>query len=175
MISTTYNLIPSAVAIILSLDSIKDARKLFRLFKSIIEYQALVDILLDENDNLLKIFRVLRQIFFFFYWFFDNISIAYKVKLFRGNFKKFNVIASTFWLFSVLLAIPVLYIEYKTNRHSKNAKNNLLDSIKYCFDILPALRDSNLLEKSLKVQVRKEIAAIGGMISASITTYELIT
>ena len=94
----------------------KDARKIFRLFKSIIEYQKLVDILLDDEDNLLKIFRVLGQVFFFFYWFFDNISIVYKIKLFKGDFKKYNKVASIFWLLSLVISIPVCAIQSKIVR-----------------------------------------------------------
>lgn len=97
-------------------EAVKDARKIFRLFKSIIEYQKLVDILLDDEDNLLKIFRVLGQVFFFFYWFFDNISIVYKIKLFKGDFKKYNKVASIFWLLSLVISIPVCAIQSKIVR-----------------------------------------------------------
>lgn len=96
-------------------ESVKDARKLFRLFKSIVEYQKLIDILLDDEDNLLKIFRVLGQIFFFFYWFFDNISIVLKIKLFKGDYAKHNILASIFWLLSLVTTIPVYAIQAKFN------------------------------------------------------------
>jgi hypothetical protein len=61
------------------------------------------------------VFRVLGQIFFFFYWFFDNISIAIKIKLIKGNFKKLNILASIFWLLSLLVAIPVNAIQARTS------------------------------------------------------------
>jgi hypothetical protein len=73
----------------------------------------LKEILLDDEDDLLKVFRVLGQIFFFFYWFFDNFSIACKINLIKGNFNKLNIIASVFWLLSLLIAIPVNAIQAK--------------------------------------------------------------
>lgn len=88
----------------------KDTRKIFRLFKSIIEYQKLVAILLDDDDNLLKIFRILAQILFLFYWLFDNISILCKIKLLKGNYAKYNKLTSIFWTLSLLVSVPVLFI-----------------------------------------------------------------
>jgi hypothetical protein len=112
------------------------------LFKSIIEYQKLISILLDDHDNALKIFRVLGQVCFFFYWFFDNISIACKIKFFKGDFVKFRIVASIFWFFSLLVSIPTLFIQQKNNPNKEEAKVQLLDSIKYTFDLFPALNDS---------------------------------
>lgn len=132
-------------------ESIKDARKLFRLLKSIIEYQKLIDILLDDEDDLLKLFRVLGQICFFFYWFFDNISILCKIKLLKGDFTKLNILASVFWLASLLISIPVLAIQAKRNPDHCMAKNQYLDSIKYIFDLLPASKESRVLAKLFEV------------------------
>ena len=134
-----------------AIESAKDARKLFRLFKSIIEYQKLIDILLDDEDNLLKVFRVLGQVFFFFYWFFDNISIIYKIKLFKGNHLKYNIVASIFWLLSLLVSVPVCAIQAKITNDARLKKRYYLDAIKYAFDIFPATQDSRVVSKLVKM------------------------
>ena len=129
---------------------------------------------MDDDDNWLKIFRVVGQVFFFFYWFFDNICIACKIKILKGNYMKYHTIASIFWLLSLLLSIPVLYISYRSNPHSSKPNIQLLDMIKYCFDLLPATRDSKILQKLIKKNINAEFASLGGMVSASITTYEIL-
>lgn len=112
-----YSLKPYFVFFILtSVESVKDTRKVFRLFKSIVEYQKLLDVLLDDEDDLLKVFRVLAQVCFFFYWFFDNISIVYKIKLFKGDYRKHNLVASIFWLLSLVISIPVCTIQAKLTK-----------------------------------------------------------
>ena len=144
MIIILYNSKHYPVLTLCYSESVKDARKIFRLFKSIIEYKQLITILLDDDDNILKIFRVLGQICFFFYWFFDNISIIYKIKLFKGNFSKLNKIASIFWLLSLIIMIPVCLIQSKLEKKKKTKRLFLLDSIKYTFDLLPATNDSEI-------------------------------
>lgn len=112
-----YSLKPYFVFFILtSVESVKDTRKVFRLFKSIVEYQKLLDVLLDDEDDLLKVFRVLAQVCFFFYWFFDNISIVYKIKLFKGDYRKHNLVASIFWLLSLVISIPMCTIQAKLTK-----------------------------------------------------------
>lgn len=160
-----------------NVESVKDARKLFRLFKSIVEYQKLVDILLDDEDNLLKVFRVLGQVFFFFYWFFDNISIVYKIKLFKGNFKKYNIVASVFWLLSLLVSVPVCAtqaIQAKQRKDAKAWKKFTLDAIKYAFDLFPASHDSTLDSRIFKLEIHPFLIAVFGFISATISTYQNI-
>lgn len=46
----------------------RNARKLFRLFKSINEYQKLVEILGKKGSTFDKTFNVLNRIFFLLYW-----------------------------------------------------------------------------------------------------------
>ena len=46
----------------------RNARKLFRLFKSINEYQKLVDILGKKGNTLDKVLNILSRVFFLLYW-----------------------------------------------------------------------------------------------------------
>ena len=59
----------------------RDARKLFRLFKSINEYQKIIELIkkgsLDPTNLILQIGTRLG---FLLYWFFDNIAILCAIK-----------------------------------------------------------------------------------------------
>ena len=130
--------------------------------------------MLDDEDNLLKVFRVLGQVCFFFYWFFDNISIVYKIKLIKGNFLKHQILASVFWLLSLLISVPVCAIQAKYSKDQKSYQKNMLDSVKYAFDILPALEDSAFMRKFFNLKIHPVLVGAGGFISASISTYQNI-
>lgn len=47
----------------------RNARKLFRLFKSINEYQKLIEILGKKGSTFDKTFNALNRIFFLLYWY----------------------------------------------------------------------------------------------------------
>jgi hypothetical protein len=52
----------------------RDARKLFRLGKSIVEYQKMIQLSNQKGvPQHKKILNVLSRLGFFFYWIFDNI------------------------------------------------------------------------------------------------------
>ena len=144
------------------------------MFKSLIEYQKLIAILLDDRDNWIKVFRVLGQICFFFYWFFDNISIACKIKILKGNHTKINTVAAFFWLLSLAISIPILLYESRTNPDPEDKRRQILDAIKYSFDLLPSSKESKVFLKLFKKDVTDELYAIGGLISATISTYQVI-
>lgn len=152
----------------------REARKLFRLFKSIIEYQKLIAILLDDRDDWLKVFRVLGQVCFFFYWFFDNISIACKINIIRGNHLRNNTVAACFWLASLLISIPVLLIESRHTKDPIERHRQLLDAAKYTFDLLPAGKESAVVHKIMGWQISPELQAVGGLTSGLISTVQVI-
>lgn len=121
---------------------------------------------------------MLGQIFFFFYWFFDNISIVYKIKLFKGNFKKYNIVASIFWLLSLLVSVPVCStqaVQARQRKDTKSWKKYTLDAIKYAFDIFPASHDASLDSRIFKMEIHPLIIAVFGFMSAMISTYQNIS
>ena len=59
------------------LEHMNTARKLFRLFKSLIEYGTMKKLMSDPIKNALPI---IARIAFASYWFFDNIAILIKIK-----------------------------------------------------------------------------------------------
>jgi hypothetical protein len=85
----------------------RDARKLFRLFKSINEAKKIKDLLKQDlnTDNLLNI---LIRSFFAFYWFFDNLNILSKLKILKQDPKQMAKIGSTFWLLALVVNLILL-------------------------------------------------------------------
>ena len=84
----------------------RDARKLFRLFKSLMEYQKIQELLKKPDAPHRKILNILSRLGFFFYWIFDNIQILGKVKyLPKVDVEKAGKRASFFWLLALLFSI----------------------------------------------------------------------
>lgn len=99
----------------------RDARKLFRLFKSINEAKKIKDLtngVLDVNLGL----NILIRAFFLLYWFFDNLNILSKIKLLDFDPKKMAKIGSTFWLIALVTNLVLLV-------------RNLLANLKKCSDL----------------------------------------
>lgn len=99
----------------------RDARKLFRLFKSVNEAKKIKDLtngVLDANLGL----NILIRAFFLLYWFFDNLNILSKIKLLDFDPKKMAKIGSTFWLIALVTNLVLLV-------------RNLLANLKKCSDL----------------------------------------
>ena len=99
----------------------RDARKLFRLFKSVNEAKKIKDLtngVLDINLGL----NILIKAFFLLYWFFDNLNILSKIKLLDFDPKKMAKIGSTFWLIALVTNLVLLV-------------RNLLANLKKCSDL----------------------------------------
>jgi hypothetical protein len=94
------------------IEGMADARKLFRLFKWINEYQKTMDFL-DKPpegwDQLDIIGNILARLSFAGFWAFDNLFILAKLKIIRRNSESFKKPAQFFWwlglLFNLILAL----------------------------------------------------------------------
>lgn len=61
--------------------AMRDARKLFRLFKSLNEYKKLMDLLKKDQSLEDLILSIITRIGFLLYWIFDNLAILSKIKI----------------------------------------------------------------------------------------------
>lgn len=115
----------------------RDARKLFRLFKSVNEAKKIKDLCAQEM-NIENILNILIRGFFLLYWFFDNLNILSKIKILQQDPKKMAKIGSTFWLLALVTNLVVLIKNLHSNIHKSNALKRY-----YSVDleiIMPALR-----------------------------------
>lgn len=95
----------------------RDARKLFRLFKTINEAKKIKDLLKQQPtvDNTLNI---LVRGFFGVYWLFDNLNILSKIKILQHNPKKMGKYGATFWLLALLTNLILLIRNLAANSNS---------------------------------------------------------
>ena len=90
----------------------RDARKLFRLAKSLVEYKKMQELYAQKSPQHLKILNILSRLGFFFYWIFDNIQILAKVKFLEGVDKeKAGKRAAFFWFLGLVFSVSVVVIQ----------------------------------------------------------------
>jgi len=98
------------------------ARKLFRLFKSLMEYKKIMALLKNSTmEATEKYLNVICRLAFFFYWVFDNIQVLTKVKFFSFmELKTATRYAQKFWLSGIFLSIVIAVMNMQ-----KTAKQEL--------------------------------------------------
>ncbi len=101
---------PSLVTISYYSGAMKDARKLFRLFKSINEYKKILDLLQKKNDTPTLVLNLLVRVGFLCYWIFDNLTILSKIKILDFDAKEMARTGANFW-FLALLANLILTLK----------------------------------------------------------------
>ena len=85
------------------------ARKLFRLFKSLNEWDTIRKHLNDPMKNALPI---LARAAFFFYWLFDNLAVLIKIKFIQNwDVKAMSRRAAKFWLLGIWLTILIALMD----------------------------------------------------------------
>ena len=86
--------------------SMADARKLFRLAKSLLEYHKLQQLLNSKTSGTKLIVNILCRVSFFIYWIFDNLFILTKTK-FLSSFDKarMQLRAGQFWTLGLIFSL----------------------------------------------------------------------
>lgn len=99
-------------------EAMKDARKLFRLFKSFKEYAKLLEVLAKKDIRLEDlILNVVTRVGFLLYWLFDNLAILSKLKILNMDVKQLGKRGATFWfialLSTLLLTLKNIFINFR--------------------------------------------------------------
>ena len=83
------------------------ARKLFRLFKSLNEYQTIKGYL-TGGKAMENILPIAARLAFLFYWLFDNLAVLIKINFIKGyDLKAMSRRAAKCWLTGILLSIVI--------------------------------------------------------------------
>ena len=179
----------------------RDARKLFRLFKSVNEYHKILQILnKGGEDEIDYILSILSRLFFAGYWFFDNLVILCIVKFFKQEAKKYNKIGMWFWFLALITGLSqsiksFIFLNQREKRILKNLgeakedeieskrkllrqirlqkKDQLLNILKQLGDLIPASQGSEIVPKLFKKNFNDGWIGMGGFISAVITSAQL--
>lgn len=180
-------------------EGMRDARKLFRLFKSVNEIQKIKQMLLKPQfDNEIDfLLNLLARLGFLGYWFFDNLQILAKLKLMKRPASQFLKPAMFFWwlgivftlIFSLkklrklnkeLFAVQAIILrEPEKAKDLEGKQKTLMSSIQDCYrqiakclgDFLPSGSGWGLFQL-LGINVSDSIIGVGGFISGAIACYE---
>ena len=176
-----------------------DARKLFRLFKWVNEYQKIVDMLGKPElgwDEIDLIINILTRLGFVMFWIFDNQFILSKIKFIGGNVDTFKKGAMTGWwiglTWNILYSLKQLkklakeqgdLVKASSNSSNKEAfkarfkqvsekRNKAYRTLIKCFgDWIVSGTGSGIWPK-IGINFNEGVMALGGSVSGVIATWE---
>lgn len=171
-----------------------DARKMFRLAKSLNEYETITKLLNNPGlDTVATILQLLARSSFFIYWIFDNLTILSKIKVLKFEAKSWSRPGMTCWfigiLFSLLLLIRNLLgsfaQESALRSFAKTPETNekidkllaarkilYLNILKNLGDLMPAATGSEIPQRLIGRGFPERWCGLGGMLSSAISVYQ---
>lgn len=175
----------------------RDARKMFRLWKSVHEYDSMVKILQNAGlDNPQRTLQFLSRLSFFFYWLFDNLAILSSIKFIKRDSQKMTKSAMTCWfialVFTLMNLLRNLFInlakDAKLKRPSpdtntlavkqtsdalRGARNQIfINLVKTVGDMIPAAAGAQVPLMLIGKNFSEKWIGLGGLISALISCYQ---
>jgi hypothetical protein len=177
----------------MSLDHMKNARKLFRLFKTINEIQKIQVLMADTKMPLHKlILNILCRIGFGIFWIFDNINVLATVKFITADQKSAAKNGARGWLLGLvtglILAILALIEAAQADSALKNSDedrekkkqvielkkfDNVITVIKNLADMVTCTQALEIPKNYLGFQFNDGHCGLGGLTSAILTMYTL--
>ncbi|CAD8111729.1 unnamed protein product [Paramecium primaurelia] len=174
--------------------STRDARKLFRLAKSLNELQTIIDKLgqncKTSQEQVARALNILTRIWFLLYWVYDNLSVLSSIKFTTSDPKPLQKKAMTFWFIAIItnlvdtirqLVVNFQYIQQNKNNQSASQqiinkqnqnKTLYLNLIKIFGDLMPAGQGSEFFPKVFKINLNDGVIGLGGLISGAVAAYQ---
>lgn len=160
----------------------RDARKIFRLGKSINEIKTINDKVKDllwQENKIPIVLDILSRLGFLFYWLFDNISILGTIKFINVEVKPINKIASLAWTIGLLFGLVKNVMELlkilKTQKADKNFDAlliaKLLDITSKIGDLLVSLNGMEVPHMVLGRSLSESVLGMGGLTSSAIAIF----
>ena len=176
----------------------RDARKMFRLAKSINEYDTITKLLPNSTlDSTTKTLQLLTRSAFFVYWIFDNLGMLSTMKVVKFEAKVWSRPAMTAWLIAILFSLIQLvrsllssYAQESQLRSASVAKGSekeisekleqllstrrvtYLNIIKNLGDVMPAATGSEIPQRIVGKSFPERWCGFGGALSAAISCYQ---
>lgn len=178
----------------------RDARKLFRLFKSVNEAHKILETLNKGGTDEVEIaLNVLNRLAFLLYWIFDNIAILSSIKFLSNDPKKFGKYGAFFWFWALIISLfqSIRKLndlnrreKLEKNELSKNQEDNTMSKknltkiqkdkndqyiniVKNLGDLITASQGSSIFTKLTGKNFNDGWMGAGGFVSAVITSYQL--
>lgn len=119
---------------------------------------------------MITLFQIISKLLYFFYWAFDNLSVAAKIKLFQLDWQKYHRIGLRIRFVALLVSLlTFVYQSALKDMNTKEKRNITLKAAKNFFDLLPAGKDSSFLGSAFG----ERFVSVGGLTSALISTYQI--
>ncbi|CAD8174470.1 unnamed protein product [Paramecium pentaurelia] len=165
----------------------REARKIFRLAKTLNEIQQIIEMIKENSENLNEIIRALKiftRIWYALFWFFDNLSILSQIQIIKQNPKVLHKIAMTFWTIGLITNLFETFRELIGNLSSmkkiqksadskeikKRINTNCLNLIKNLCDLIPAGTGSDFFYKIFSYKPNDALVGCGGFLAGAIST-----
>ncbi|CAD8112095.1 unnamed protein product [Paramecium sonneborni] len=174
--------------------STRDARKLFRLAKSLNELQTIIDRVAQNCKNpqeqVARALNILTRVWFLLYWLYDNLSVLSSIKFTTSDPKPLQKKAMTFWFIGIITnlvdTIRQLVVNFQfiqQNKNNQGAQQQIanrkiqntslyLNLIKIFGDLMPAGQGSEFFPKVLKINLNDGVIGLGGLVSGAIAAYQ---
>ena len=172
-----------------------DARKMFRLAKSMNEYDTISKLLSStSSDNVSFALTLLARSSFFVYWIFDNLGILSKIKVIKVDAKTWSKPGATAWMIGILFSLATLirtllgsYAQESQLRAGSSKgtettekldkllaarKVTILNILKNLGDLMPASTGSDIPQKLFGRSFPERWCGFGGALSAAISCYQ---
>jgi hypothetical protein len=174
----------------------RDARKMFRLWKFVHEYQAITKAVSDISSDLPEmILQVLTRSSFFVYWIFDNLGFLSSIKLLKFDSVALGKKSNMAWFVGVVLSLISLVRNLSLNytkeakiKHSadpslqttkqsldllqKKRKELLINLIKNLGDLIPSAAFAEVPNRLLNKKIPEAWIGFGGLLAGVIAAYQ---
>lgn len=171
----------------------KNARKLFRLFKTLNEYQKLMEILNKGELDQIAALNAGSRIAFGLYWIFDNLAVLSAVKFLGLDAKQMNKYGAFWWFIGLILgqAVALLTLADLAAEESALSKKERNDDTKkqlkaiqakkfvQYLNVIKQLGDMVTSSQGIELPAKFGFnfndghVGMGGFVSAVITMYQL--
>jgi hypothetical protein len=158
----------------------RDARKFFRIFKSLQEIKAINDKIKDllwKKDKIPIILEIISRLGFLIKWIFENLYILALVNLIRTNkTDKFVYYSNLGWFFGLIWGIVKNFYEIINSLNKGDVHEclkNIIELIGKLGDLIPSSNGIGMSKRIFGHQFNDGLVGLGGAVSAFATMWSL--
>lgn len=171
----------------------KTARKLFRLFKSLNEYQKIMGIMAKGDLDQIQMLNLASRLAFLLYWLFDNLTVLGSVKFLKVDPKQMNKYGAFWWFIGLVLGQAVAFLtlaelngeeaqlrkKEKSEETRKQLKAVQAKKFSQYLNIIKQAGDMVTSSQAIEIPAKFGFnfhdghVGLGGFVSAVITMYQL--
>ena len=156
------------------LDSgISTARKVDRLFWSLVDIQEVLDLIYDKNMNdTLKYLAIIAALCSAYHWYTENMIFLKRIQFLENvDTNAIGLSGAKADLIGTIIGLGLLYLIITEENDDKKAHIKKVKFFGMCCDLMHALDDSGAMEKIIGRSLNTGEYGIAGLLSALATLY----